>query len=115
VLDEAGLTTPLRLTLHKLLLQYIQLINEHQLLAEIHQSGLVMGKVQAVIPNTPEAEQMILMMNKNFPAYVGHVLRDQGLPDGFLMGDLFIYLALAKPAFPGQFILLVSSQSKEKS
>jgi hypothetical protein len=35
-----------------------------------------MGKVQAVVPNTPEAEQMMLMMNKNFPAYVGNVLRD---------------------------------------
>jgi hypothetical protein len=31
------------------------------------------------------------------------------------MGKLFIYLALAKPALPGQFDLLVSSQSKEKS
>jgi hypothetical protein len=30
-------------------------------------------------------------------------------------GKLFIYLALAKPALPGQFDLLVSSQSKEKS
>jgi hypothetical protein len=30
-------------------------------------------------------------------------------------GDLFIYLALAKTALPGQFVLLVSSQSKEKS
>ena len=47
-----------------------------------------MGKVQAVIPNTPEAEQMILMMNKNFPEYVYHVLSDQGLPADFLM-ELF--------------------------
>jgi hypothetical protein len=30
------------------------------------------------------------------------------------MGKLFIYLALAKPALPGQFDLLVSSQRKEK-
>jgi hypothetical protein len=43
-----------------------------------------MGKVQAVIPNTP-------VMNKNFPAYVGHVLCDQGLSDGFLM-ELFQHL-----------------------
>jgi hypothetical protein len=28
------------------------------------------------------------------------------------MEKLFIYLALAKPALPGQFVLLVSSQSK---
>jgi hypothetical protein len=31
------------------------------------------------------------------------------------MGKLVIYLALAKPALPGQFDLLVSSQSKEES
>ncbi len=28
---------------------------------------------------------------------------------------LFIYLALAKPALPGQFVLFVSSQSKENA
>ncbi len=33
----------------------------------------------------------------------------------FIKGHLFIYLALAKPALPGQFVLLVSSQSKENS
>ncbi len=88
VLNEAGLPTPLWLLLRKILLQYIRLSDGHQLLAEIHQSGKVMGKVQVVVPNTPEAEQMILMMNKNFPAYVGYVLCDQGLPNGFLM-ELF--------------------------
>ncbi len=31
---------------------------------------------------------MILMMNKNFPAYIGNVLQDQGLPDSFLL-ELF--------------------------
>jgi hypothetical protein len=31
---------------------------------------------------------MILMMNKNFPAYAGNILRDQGLPNSFLM-ELF--------------------------
>jgi hypothetical protein len=33
----------------------------------------------------------------------------------FLLEKLFIYLALAKPALPGQFVLLVSSQSKENA
>jgi hypothetical protein len=55
VLDKAGMSTPLRFTLRKILLQYIWLSNGHQLLAEIHQSSNVMGRVQAVIPNTPEA------------------------------------------------------------
>jgi hypothetical protein len=42
-----------------------------------------MGLVQAVIPNTPKAERMILMMNKNVPVYVGNVLKDQGIPEPF--------------------------------
>ncbi len=88
ILNKEGLSTPLRFTLRKLLLQYIRLSNGCKLLAEIHQSSDVMGRVQAVIPNTPEAKQMILMMNKNFPAYVGHVLSDQGLPNDFLI-ELF--------------------------
>ncbi len=44
-----------------------------------------MGLVQAVIPNTPEAERMILMMNKNVPAYNGNMLKDQGMPETFLV------------------------------
>ena len=44
-----------------------------------------MGRVQAVTPNTPEAGQMVLMMNKIFPAYIGNALRDQGLSDDFLL------------------------------
>jgi hypothetical protein len=44
-----------------------------------------MGQVQAVIPNNSEAKQMVLMMNKNLPAYIGNALRDQGLPEDFLM------------------------------
>jgi hypothetical protein len=87
-LYETGMSMPLRFMLRKLLLQYVCLSNGHQLLVEIHQSSNVMGRVQAVIPNTPEAKQMILMMNKNFPAYMGHVLHDQGLPKTFLM-ELF--------------------------
>jgi hypothetical protein len=62
-LYETGMSTPLCFTLCKLLLQYVRLSDAHQLLAEIHQSSNVMGRVQAVIPNTPEAKQMVLMMN----------------------------------------------------
>jgi hypothetical protein len=43
-----------------------------------------MGPVQAVIPNTPEAKQMILMLNKNAPTYIDNVLKDQRLPESFL-------------------------------
>jgi hypothetical protein len=44
-----------------------------------------MGPVQAVIPNTPEAEQIILMLSKNVPSYIGNVLKDQGLPELFFV------------------------------
>ncbi len=84
-LYEEGMSMPLRFTLRRLLLQHVRLNDGCQLLAEIHQSSDVMGRVQAVIPNIPEAEQMVLMMNKNFSAYMGHVLHDQGLPKTLLM------------------------------
>ena len=67
------------------LLKYLCLSDGHQLIAEIHQSKEPMVPVQAVIPNTPEAEGMIVMMNKNFLSYDGNILKDQGLPDEFLM------------------------------
>jgi hypothetical protein len=57
----------------------------NQLIVEAHQSDEIMGPVQAVIPNTPEAKRMILMMNKNVPSYIGNVLRDQGMPETFLI------------------------------
>ncbi len=52
---------------------------------EIHQSDEIMGPVQVVIPNTSEAERMILMMNNNDPSYIGNVLKDQGMPETFLI------------------------------
>ena len=71
-----------------ILLKYLQLSDGHQSNAEIHQAKEPMAPVQAGIPNTSKAERMIAMMNKNFPSYVGNVLKDQGLPDDFLM-ELF--------------------------
>ena len=51
-------------SLRQVLLSYLQFSDGHQLIAEVHQSEEIMGPVQAVIPNTPEAERMILMMKK---------------------------------------------------
>ncbi len=42
-----------------------------------------MAPVKAIIPATPEADCMVTMMNKNFPAYVFNVLKDHGLPNNF--------------------------------
>jgi hypothetical protein len=66
------------------MLKFIRLSDGHQLVAEVHQASTLVSLVHVVIPNTPEAKWMVIMMNKNFPAYIGHVLRDQGLPDSFL-------------------------------
>ena len=68
------------LSLRQVLLCYLWLSDGHQLNAEVHQSDEIMGPVQAVIPNTPKAKRMILMMNKNVPSYIGNVLKDQGMP-----------------------------------
>ena len=68
--DETGKYLGM-LSLRQVLLRYLQLSDSHQLIAEVHQSEEIMGPVQAVIPNTPEAERMILMMNKNVPAVKG--------------------------------------------
>jgi hypothetical protein len=82
---QVKVSQELTLSLRQILLNYVRLSDGHQLVAEVHQLYEVMGRVQEVISNTPEAEQMILMMNKNFPAYLGNVLRDQGMPDDFLL------------------------------
>jgi hypothetical protein len=84
-LYQNGVSTPLRFTLWLVLLNFVQMGNGHSLFAKVHQSNKVMGWLQAVIPNTPEAEQMVIMMSKNLPAYVGFSLRDQGLPESFLL------------------------------
>jgi hypothetical protein len=48
--------------------------NGRHLFVKVHQSNEVMRRVQDIIPNTPEAKQMVIMMNKNLPAYVGFLL-----------------------------------------
>ena len=84
-LIQPGISTALRFSLRIVLLRFVQLSDGHKLFTEIHQLKEPMGHVQAVIPNSPEAEKMILMMNKNFPAYIGNALKDKGLPEEFLI------------------------------
>jgi hypothetical protein len=73
-----------RTSLCQAMLMFIRLSDGHQLVTEVHQASTLVGLVHIVNPNTPEAERMAIMMNKNLPAYIGHVLRDQGLSDSFL-------------------------------
>ena len=78
--NEAGEATR-GLTLRHVLLTKFKLRDGFQLIAEVHQSAAPMSPVQVVIPQTPEAEKMILMMNKNFPAFLTFVLRDLHFPE----------------------------------
>jgi hypothetical protein len=73
-----------RISIRQAMLKFIRLSNGHQLVVEVHHASTLVGLVHIVIPNTPEAKRMVIMMNKNFPAHIGHVLRDQGLLDSCL-------------------------------
>ena len=52
-------------------------------IAEAHQSDIA-KPTYLVVPNTPEAERMIRMMNKNLPAYLYHTMINYGLPATFV-------------------------------
>ncbi len=71
------------LSLRFVLLNYLQMEDGHPTIAEVHQEGIMMP-TYVVIPNTPEAERMLLMMNKNLPAFLWHMLVEQGLPKEFI-------------------------------
>ena len=49
------------------LYKYVKMDDGHSLITEAHQRGH-MGSVDIVIPNTPESETMVAMMNKQLPA-----------------------------------------------
>jgi len=69
------------LSLRHVLLTKFKLSDGFQLIAEVHQASAPMSPVQVVVPQTPEAEKMVLMMNKNFPAFLTFVLRDLHFPE----------------------------------
>lgn len=61
----------------------LKLEDGHSLIAEIHQEH-AMADVEAVIPDTPAAETMALMMEKNIVAYLTHYLHDGGMDKAFV-------------------------------
>jgi hypothetical protein len=85
IFDEESRRPLGNLSLCQVVLQFFQFNDSHQLITQVHQSNEIMGPVQAVIPNTPKTEWMILMLNKNVPSYIGNVPKDQGLPESFLL------------------------------
>jgi hypothetical protein len=70
-------------TLRYVLLNYVKLSNGCSAIAEVHQGG-ISKPTHIIIPNTPEAEQLVGMMNKNLPAFLFHTLKEQGLPKDFI-------------------------------
>ncbi len=57
------------------------------MIVEAHQED-ILQPTHITIPNTPEAERMVGMMNKNLPAFLWHMLIEQGLPEDFITGLL---------------------------
>ncbi len=70
-------------TLRYDLLNFVKMIDGHSLIAEAHQGDISLP-THIIIPNTPEAERLIGMMNKILPAFLLNVLKKQGLPEKFI-------------------------------
>ncbi len=70
-------------TLRYVLLNFVKMSDGHPLIAEALQSDISMP-THLIILNTPKAERLVGMMNKNLPAFLLNVLKEQGLPDDFI-------------------------------
>jgi hypothetical protein len=68
------------LMLRYILLSYLKMQDNHPMIAVVHQAD-ISQPTYVVIPNTPEAERMVRMMNKNLPTFLWHMLLEQGLPE----------------------------------
>ena len=81
--DKATGTVEAEISLRDVLLRKFKLADGTSLIAEVHQRG-PMGSVDVIVPNIPEAEAMILMMNRHFPAFCWHYLTDNGMEVDFV-------------------------------
>jgi hypothetical protein len=86
-----------QLSLRQVLLKYMKMSDGHSLIAEIHQRG-PLGVVEVIIPNTAEAESMVMMMNRHFPAFCYHYLTTR-----IGMGDVFVKALLKEACCPTLF------------
>ena len=69
-------------SLRHVVLSFIKMSNGCSAIAEAHQQDISM-QTHLVVPNTPEMERIIGMMNKNLPAFLTHAHQEQGLPEEF--------------------------------
>lgn len=70
-------------SMHQVLLQKFKLSDGTSLFAEVHQHG-PLGAVDVIMPNTPKADAMVLMINRHFPAFCCHYIKDAGLDERFV-------------------------------
>ncbi len=69
--------------MRQVLLKKFKLTDGTSLITEVHQRGPI-GLVDVIVPNILEADSMILMMNRNFPAFCYHYLTGEGLDEKFV-------------------------------
>ena len=65
------------------LMNFVKMSDVRPAIAEAHQSG-ISKPMHLIVPNTPEAERLITMMNKNLPTYLYHTWIEHGLPEEFV-------------------------------
>ena len=81
--DESGRQV-LSITLWEVFLQYFYYPSdkaaskEQKLFAEVHQGPTPGAPITIIVPNTPEVEHVVTMMNKNLPIVLTSILRAQG-------------------------------------
>jgi hypothetical protein len=98
----------------------LKLSDGHSLVAEMHQKQ-EMGDVEAVVPNMPEAETMVEMINKNVVAYLTHYLKDEGMPANFVTNllkascDPSLFHNLAKCKWNKEKKMLTTPEDEERA
>ena len=71
------------MSLHHMLYHHIKLAEGYYLIAEVHQHS-ELDSVDIVVPDIPEAEAMIVMMNKQLSVYLSKYVVEYG------MGNVFV-------------------------
>ena len=71
------------MTLRRVLYRYIKMTGGEPLFAEVHQNG-PMGTVQVVVGKTPEAERLVLMINKQPAVFFSNYLKDRKVDPRFV-------------------------------
>ena len=80
-----------------------------------------MGGVEAVVPNTEEADMVVAMINKNVVAYLSNYLVDAGMPTYFVIAllksscDPSLFHNVKKCTWDKETKVLTTPEDKEKA